>query len=471
MHTVQILDSDFERIIGTFPFQVTSSETAPSLYIVSPKLGETVVKGGAADYEIKWDSKGVAEVDVKIQRRDSTVILDEKKVMNKGEYNWSVPAETRDGEYIVRVCASNDCANVQSFSGIFNITAATTSSSANTIWGNIVDFAKSVVSGIAGIFTDTATTTETSIATTTVATTSPRRVLTQSAPQANSPADSEAVQHYGTVADCKENVVPKGTIHYITGVDEGSLQLKNDSVFVENTLRKERKITAVPLPVTPVYDLVAEGTPIFGTCYTDKESTAFQTDPPATIPYKAFIVLASGEKIVGPGTLTRRPVNPATDADPQYWIDGKWIYEWKIKGWRQGIASADNMKLLVAAIEENRPISILVEVSKKEGGVDGVRQRVSLSNCAPIYGSGGHKIVGAYSTDSIKIDQRVGHFDLVRANGFAAIEPLASYQSYFSYFVDLKENNESEGFDDESLNRQAERERRNQQEFPQEKNI
>ncbi len=99
---------------------------------------------------------------------------------------------------------------------------------------------------------------------------------------------------------------------------------------------------------------------------------------------------------------------------------------------------------IISAIASGRPISIEMHDKTSESKSVSVPVKdipIEMTNCAQTYGSGKHRIVGMYDGYDHKenaISGVVSYFNQIRKDGFAKIEPYASSQSFFSYFVDLK---------------------------------
>src|SRR3989338_4868845 len=130
-------------------------------------------------------------------------------------------------------------------------------------------------------------------------------------------------------------------------------------------LRGERKIVG-DIPLTPVYDLVVRIKPEFnyycipGWVDGGVQVTAEQL--PASLPLKGYISDDSQydtrypslfDKLVGPGGFVR-----TSDKDEQ----GRFIYEWKIKGWPNGIVRGSQLKTLVYKIQRKVPIKVVIEI-------------------------------------------------------------------------------------------------------------
>ena len=225
----------------------------------------------------------------------------------------------------------------------------------------------------------------------------------------------------------------KGSIYH---TDDGKpwIEVKVDPKFEQEELRGKRKITG-DIPLTPVYDLVVRIKPEFN-YYCIKNWTAgvgevLSKDLPKNLPIKGFITIGSnGEVIAGPGIFQK------TDKKDE---QNRFIYEWKLKGWQKGIAVSQKLERLVQAIAQNQPVDAMVEIKPpRDKTLFYEKSPQTFDSCVPIGGGGTHHIIGMYTSNSLAVDQRVSHFDAVRSTGFAVIEPLATYQPEFAYFVDLK---------------------------------
>ncbi|PIQ68908.1 MAG: hypothetical protein COV91_01710 [Candidatus Taylorbacteria bacterium CG11_big_fil_rev_8_21_14_0_20_46_11] len=202
-----------------------------------------------------------------------------------------------------------------------------------------------------------------------------------------------------------------------------------DPVF-EKKMQEERYMG--DLPLTPVYDLVVRIKPSFNYyCipeWSEGKTVTTEQLPPFLHVTGALVVGSDDEVVVDPVVFSR------TDEQD---IQGRFVYERKMKGWTNGIASGKKLERLVDTISKQEPINVLLTISNPTKSDENIKSPVSFGLCAPIWGNGQHKIVGMYDvgTDTSEV---VSYFDEVRQDGFASIEPYASNQAYFSYFVDLK---------------------------------
>ncbi len=229
---------------------------------------------------------------------------------------------------------------------------------------------------------------------------------------------------YGTGRPCPAYITPRGTYQYPSGVDEKTIGISVDPVFAVQ-MKKERFLDN--LPVTPIYDLVVEVVPTWGTCYTETPED-FPINPPKELPFKVSIV-AEGETIVGPGgfVLSNR-------RDEK----GRLLYEWKIPGWMDGIAKGEKLEKLIKAITANTPINLVVEVPRQDGTVSYEKSPVTMGNCAPLWGSGVHKFIYERGVSAgISVSIFVGKTEDVITNGFRKMDPFATYQQSFSHIIDL----------------------------------
>lgn len=218
------------------------------------------------------------------------------------------------------------------------------------------------------------------------------------------------------------------------------IEVEVDPDFEQKVLREERKISG-DIPLTPVYDLVVRIKPQFNYyCipgWTANDEVKAEQLPPFLHVTAAIVVGVKDETVVDPVVFSR------TDKQDE---QGRFIYERKMKGWMNGIASEIKMERLVDEIVKGQwlseqgvgvsTVNALIEIQKPSGGSEKIKSPVTMSTCVPIWGSGQHKIVGMY--DNNIANEIVSYFDTVRKVGFAKTEPYASHQNFFSYFVDLK---------------------------------
>ncbi|GEM_PF-6463943 len=235
---------------------------------------------------------------------------------------------------------------------------------------------------------------------------------------------------YGTAADCKQNIVPKGTLRYPTGIaldDAGNpkLQIIVDPDF---NAKMNRERNTPDLPVAPIYDLIVEAVPAFDACYTDSPEK-FGTEPPKALTFPVSIKLRD-ETLVGPGTLALS--NRKSD-------DGRLLYEWKLKGWQNGIAPEEKLEKLIKAVQEKNPnLKTVVEVKQKDGSVESETSGADFGLCAPLWGNGEHKFVYERGESAaLNVPTLIKLTEDVRTGGFEQIEPFKKYKKEFSHVVDL----------------------------------
>ncbi len=246
---------------------------------------------------------------------------------------------------------------------------------------------------------------------------------------------------YGTAADCKTNVQAKGTFQYPSGVEMDSLRVIVDPEF--NDKMKMERFTP-DLPVTPMYDLAVETVPIFSSCYTDTPEK-FGKEPSKTLPFKVSI-LADSQVIVDSGILTQSTRRDTT---------GRIIYEWKLKGWPNGIVDSIKIETLINAIHDKKSVKISVDgVKRGSGTIEKEEKETTFGLCAPLWGSGEHKVVyGRGESAGLDVPALVsGRAEKVRTEAFEEIDPFMKYSEpgvdkhpggYFSHIVDLLNHDDS----------------------------
>ncbi|MDO8523897.1 MAG: hypothetical protein Q7R74_01560, partial [bacterium] len=236
----------------------------------------------------------------------------------------------------------------------------------------------------------------------------------------------DGIVRYGTAADCKEGVEAKGMFQYPTGVDENTLGIIVDPEF--NAKMKKERFTP-DLPVTPIYDLIVEAVPTWGTCYT-AEPEKFPTEPPKTLSFPVSIKLGN-ETLVGPGTL-------------QYYgrksDDGRFLYDWKLPGWKDGIAPAEKLEKLIEAVVKKDPsLKISVDIKHKDGTKELVSSDPIFGLCAPVWGTGRHSISYVRTGGSVyTVPKLTSASEQIRTEGFDVIDPYKTYRDTFSHAVDLR---------------------------------
>lgn len=225
----------------------------------------------------------------------------------------------------------------------------------------------------------------------------------------------------------------KGSIYYENG--KPWIETIVDPDFEQKVLRVERKISG-DIPLTPVYNLVVRIKPEFNYyCIPGWAENAFSVTAdklPHTVPIDGYIGIGTEFEIVTePGVFNR-----TERKDEQ----GRFIYEWKIKGWYSGIAKTDTLlKKLARAISKGEPVDVSIVIAKDT--VDGrdyssEKEPLSFSLCAPIWGSGEHKIISMTRVSDNEWFSPVFRLEGARLK-FAETQPYQKYQSHFSYFADL----------------------------------
>ncbi|MEK7208229.1 MAG: PKD domain-containing protein [Patescibacteria group bacterium] len=238
----------------------------------------------------------------------------------------------------------------------------------------------------------------------------------------------------------------KGSIYYEN--DRAWIEVAVDPAF-EAKMVRERNLTA-PLPLTPVFDLIVRIKPEFnyycipGWVEGGKEVTAEQL--PQTVSVNASIVVGEkDEEMTIPGFLFR-----TDNKDRQ----GRFIYEQKIKGWPNGIASDAKLERLIGAVAKQEPVNALVKARQSTGEIKAEKSSITFDNCVPLWGSGRHAMVYMRGSSSVAAFP-ISRFQTVVGDdiyGFRSLEPFAKYSTpgvdgtpsgYFSHYLDLLPHDDS----------------------------
>ena len=207
-----------------------------------------------------------------------------------------------------------------------------------------------------------------------------------------------------------------------------------DPDWKKTELIEKRRITG-NIPLTPVYNLVLRIKPNFNTyCIDGREVEA--KDLPASIPIKGYILIGEGKNITEIAIGSFLP-NKVKDSERGF------VYEWKLKGWPNGIASADKLEKLVAAIAAGKTVTTALDITKKDGTIIRQTSSASFSTCAPVWGNGKHNFVTMRGKASqLQADTLVDKTEKNRAE-FGYVDPFKQNQSHFSYNVDLTLHDDS----------------------------
>jgi hypothetical protein len=145
------------------------------------------------------------------------------------------------------------------------------------------------------------------------------------------------------------------------------IEVKVDPDF-EAKMVKERNLTA-PLPLTPVYDLVVRVKPTFnhycipGWAGSGREVS--MSDIPISVPIEGFISVGKGvalEIVVSGGVFSR------TDMQDE---QKRFIYEWKLHGWPNGITPASAFLRLINEIRKKSPqVLVSIALPRTSGSID-----------------------------------------------------------------------------------------------------
>lgn len=204
-----------------------------------------------------------------------------------------------------------------------------------------------------------------------------------------------------------------------------------DPTWKQTELKDKRHIID-PIRLTPVYNLVVRIKPIFNSyCIDGREVEA--TDLPESLPIKGSILIGEGRSAV---EIASGSFQPNKVKDPERGF----VYEWKLKGWPDGIVSGEKMENLITAVAAGRTITTALDITKKDGIIEHLISSVSFDLCVPIWGQGKNKIVtmrGTMSGLSVGAGLQKADSD-TRERGFESIEPLKTYRNHFAYFLDLQ---------------------------------
>ena len=218
----------------------------------------------------------------------------------------------------------------------------------------------------------------------------------------------------------------------------------------EKKMVAERHLTA-PLPLTPIYDLVVRIKPEFnhycipGWLGEDGKPgrDVKASDLPKTLPIQGFITIGEGanlEKLVGPGAFS------LTDKQDE---QKRFIYEWKLKGWPNGIAPNEKLEKLIDAIASGKGFAIALDITRKSGANERETGGGNMSLCAQLSGGNPHAVIsmrGKSAQSSLTAAGLVQLAEAIREQGFEEIQPFKRYskpylnkagKSYFAHFVDL----------------------------------
>lgn len=206
------------------------------------------------------------------------------------------------------------------------------------------------------------------------------------------------------------------------------IELAVDPVFNEQ-MKRER--FTPDLPVAPIYDLVVTVVPhINEYClpqYDENGALIKKIDPPKTLPFAASIELA-GKALTSVSSLSWNGKKDDV---------GLPIYEWKIKGWKDGIVSESKMERLIRAVHDNNPSLKLVVQAKLSDGTR-IREEKSpgFALCVPLWGSGTHQVV--YDRVAHRLSDFIYQSDSIVSQGFLKVDPFKAYQKEFAHFFNLR---------------------------------
>ncbi|MBI1975112.1 MAG: hypothetical protein HYS57_01980, partial [Parcubacteria group bacterium] len=219
------------------------------------------------------------------------------------------------------------------------------------------------------------------------------------------------------------------------------IELTVDPVF-EEKMQQERKLGN--LPVTPIYDLALTVVPLINEyCLPqyDKEGHLIKEVNPPQVMSGNFTPYFGLKNEILLGGVVLEYYGRKTET-------GERIYEWRVKGWQNGIFVSEKLEKVIKAVQENDPtlrIGVLIERPGKP--VEKVEKPISFDLCVPLAGGSPHSIVHMRGKSfGFSASQMVSAGDKLRENGFEEIQPFKKYsipsenserRSYFAHFVDL----------------------------------
>ncbi|PCI29548.1 hypothetical protein COB55_01855 [Candidatus Wolfebacteria bacterium] len=256
-----------------------------------------------------------------------------------------------------------------------------------------------------------------------------------------SPAEAQST----TNQYCPDGKMWEGVLQY--SGNKPWVNIDVDPVFAE-MMRTERNVTE-KLPITPVYDLVVEIKPNFNFFCIDGwaeggKKTVVAEDLPETLYGINPVIQVGRETFVSSGEFVRTNRKDRS---------GTFIYEWKVKGWPNGIVGdGGTMERLITAITKGELIVVHADIIQDLKEVDSFDEEIVFSTCAPIWGSGKHSFSasrGESGGRTVRGIMNISEAD--RKDGFASTQPFKKYHDagWFSFFVDLEQ------YPDEELRRFA----------------
>ncbi len=219
--------------------------------------------------------------------------------------------------------------------------------------------------------------------------------------------------------------------------DKPAINIDVDPIFKEQTLHQKQKING-NVPVTPIYDLVVTIIPTINHYCLPEYNTDHQfvqeAEPPKAAPYFGTIELGDPNS----------PINVLLSTDSfersRKNSDNRWEYEWRIKGWPNGIVNNMKMEALIKMLTDGRNPKITVSLSKSDGTKETIPSEFGMNLCAPVAGSGRDGIVTMRDDDIWRTEDLIETAMKTWSEVIAKTEPFASNQSNFSTFVDLSEH-------------------------------
>ncbi len=215
---------------------------------------------------------------------------------------------------------------------------------------------------------------------------------------------------------------------YFDTDDKPWYQFGIEQKFRTQVLEQKRHIDGNLTP-TVLYDLVLRVKPMFnlycipGWVNGMSQESKFKALPKSIQLKTRLLVGNKREEIVSNQTFK---ITNEVDSDNNY------LYEWVIRGFPSGIASAEKVNRIIEATRNNEPI--LFEILLPNSTERTYDLPITFSNCVRLWGSGQHKIsFSRYNAGNMNVGDLYGYAESMRLDGIDRIDP-------FKYFNDPDSN-------------------------------
>lgn len=229
-----------------------------------------------------------------------------------------------------------------------------------------------------------------------------------------------------------------------------------DPEFESSILNKERHIST-GIETNPLYDTVLRIKPIFNYyCIPGWDEGKVEKVTADMLPEKVSIkanLIAGKKKDL---IKTQQEFSRTKEQDER----GRFIYEWKIKAWPNGLAPAFNLENLIGAVKNAEPVNFELFSDNKEKKII-IPAHFSL--CVPLWGSGQNKMIYArgdskqsftsslFRSVNFPVTELYNFAESIRTNGFEKIDPYKKYSQpengmHFSHLIDLGMYNSTDFF-------------------------